>query len=209
MGRPTAASLYGFAIGASKNLTYGWRSSVRFPLLLLGTAALCALAQCLLARFVGLRLPFRSVQRASLEAYRAVAVLLGSISPVSLFLGQTMVQPDARSLGGYPGFVLVNVVFITIAGCVSLVLQTRSLVREHQVAGRQATIVVIGWLVMTLLVGGQLAFWLRPFFDIAWLTGEPPFLLGSEPTATGARNSYEAVWAVRDERRSRRLPATP
>ena len=47
---------------------------------------------------------------------------------------------------------------------------------------------------LSLLVGGQLAFWLRPFFGIASCLGSPPFLLGAEPTATGARNFYEVVW---------------
>ena len=50
------------------------------------------------------------------------------------------------------------------------------------------------WLVLSLLVGGQFAFYLRPFFGIASLTGAPPFLLGDEPTVTGARNFYEVVW---------------
>ena len=37
-------AFYGFCIGCSKNLLYGMRSSIKVPLLLLGTALLCALA---------------------------------------------------------------------------------------------------------------------------------------------------------------------
>jgi hypothetical protein len=38
------AAAWGFAIGAGKNLTYAWRSAVKMPILLLGTALLCGLA---------------------------------------------------------------------------------------------------------------------------------------------------------------------
>ncbi|MBM4062769.1 MAG: hypothetical protein FJ265_16990 [Planctomycetes bacterium] len=186
--------LYGFAIGAGKNLTYAWRSAVKFPLLLLGTAVLCAVACFVLARFLGAPLRCLDVQRAAFGLFRNVAVMLGSLSPVSLFLGRTMARPDAQSLGGYPAFVGVNMLFLALAGSVALVLQARTLLVAHRVPWRRSAAVVVSWLLLSLLVGGQLAFWLRPFFGIASLTGEPPFLLGDEPTVTGARNFYEVVW---------------
>ncbi len=189
-----ASGCYGFAIGAAKNLTYGWRSMVKFPLLLLGTAALCSLAYFVIARFLGVALAFASVQRSSLTLFRQLAVLLCSLSPVAFFLGQTMAAPGERSLGGYPGFVGANMVFIAVAGGVVLVMQARALLRERGVTARQSIAVVLAWLLLSLLVGGQLAFWLRPFFGIASLTGAPPFALGDEPTVTGARNFYEVVW---------------
>jgi hypothetical protein len=167
---------------------------LKFPLLLLGTALLCALACFVLARFLGVPLRFLAVQRSTLALYRTLAVLLMSLSPISLFLGQTMLPPDARSLGGYPGFVSANMVFIAAAGTVALLLQMRGLLREHGVPRRLSVLVVASWLLLSLSVGGQLAFQLRPFFGIASLTGAPRFLAGDEPTVTGARNFYEVVW---------------
>lgn len=189
-----AAAAYGFALGTGKNLTYCWRSAVKFPLLLLGTGLLCAFAYFVLARFLGAPLRFPAVQRASAALLRTLAVLLGSLAPVTLFLGLTMAPPSGRDLGGYPAFVGMNVVFVALAGALALLLQARVLLREHGIAPRRAAAVVTGWMALSLLVGGQLAFWLRPFFGIASLHGDPPFLLGDEPTATGARNFYEVVW---------------
>ncbi|MEO6596159.1 MAG: hypothetical protein ABIP94_15535 [Planctomycetota bacterium] len=189
----SGGAVYGFCIGYSKNVLYGVRSAVKVPMLLLGTALLCALAYQVLARLAGVALPFASVQRASLLLFRSVALSLASLAPVSLFLGRTMVRPAGQSLGGYPGFVGINMVFLAAAGFVALLLQTRALLVEHAVPARRARFVVVSWLVLSLLVGGQLAFHLRPFFGIASLTGEPPFCLGDEPTATGARNFYEVV----------------
>ena len=188
------AGSYGFAIGASKNLTYAVHSLVKFPLLLVGTALLCGLACFVFARFCGAALPFVEVQRTSFALHRTTAVLLGSLSPVVLFLGRTMAVPDERSLGGYPLFVGLNMLFVAVAGSVALAVQTRSLCRDHGLPPRRAGLVTGSWLALSLLVGGQLAFWLRPFFGIASLRGEPPFLLGDEPTVTGARNFYEVVW---------------
>ncbi|HEX5051685.1 MAG TPA: hypothetical protein VFZ65_07940 [Planctomycetota bacterium] len=185
---------YGFCIGCSKNLLYGARSAIKVPMLLLGTACLCALAYHMFARLCGVGLPFAAVQRASLLVFRTVAVLLASLAPVSLFLGRTMVRPEGLSLGGYPGFVGVNMCFLAAAGSVALLLQARLLFAEHAVPAPRARFVVGCWLALSLLVGGQLAFYLRPFFGIASLTGEPPLWLGAEPTATGARNFYEIVW---------------
>lgn len=188
------AGVFGFAIGASKNFTYAWRSMVKLPLLLLGTAAICSLACFVLARFLGAPLRFAAVQRSTLQLYRTIAVLLASLSPVSFFLGQSMTPPDGHSLGGYPTFVATNVLFLAVAGCIALVLQARALLDGHGLSQRRAWAITASWLVLSLLVGGQLAFWLRPFFGIASLPGDPPFALGDEPTITGARNFYEAVW---------------
>lgn len=195
---PVAAALagagsYGFAIGAGKNLTYAVRSLVKFPLLLVGTALLCGLASFVLARFCGASLPFFAVQRASFALHRTTALLLGSLSPVVLFLGRTMAPPDERSLGGYPLFVGLNMGLVAVAGSVALAVQTQVLCRDHGLPPRRAQLVTGSWLALSLLVGGQLAFWLRPFFGIASLRGDPPFLLGDEPTVTGARNFYEVV----------------
>jgi len=187
-------AFYGFCIGCSKNLLYGMRSSIKVPLLLLGTALLCALAYHVLARTCGISSSFAALQRTSFSLYRSVAVMLASIAPVSLFLGRTMERPEGESLGGYPAFVGINMVFVAAAGCVAVRVQTRALLAQHVVSLGRARVVVASWLLLSLLVGGQLAFYLRPFFGIASLTGDPPFLLGDEPTVTGARNFYEVVW---------------
>jgi hypothetical protein len=189
-----AAAAYGFAIGAGKNLTYAWRSSVKFPLLLLGTALLCGLSTTVAARFVGAPLPFAAVQRTSSALLRSLAVLLGSTSPPVLLLARTSPLPGPRDLGGYPLFVGLNMVLVAIAGLLAVQRQHQLLVRDHALSRQQALVLVGLWLLLYLLVGGQLAFWLRPFFGIASLTGAPPFALGSEPTVTGATNFYEVVW---------------
>ncbi len=187
-------AVYGFALGAGKNLLYAYRSAIKFPLLLLGTAAICALAHFMLARFLAVPLTLRAVVTASLQFAADLAVLLASLAPVSLFLGRTMIRPVGTDLGGYPEFVTTNMVFVAGAGALALHAQVHRLGIGIGIGRARAWLLAAIWLAVSLLVGGQLAFWLRPFFGIASLTGAPPFLLGDEPTATGARNFYEVVW---------------
>lgn len=189
-----AAAAFGFAVGASKNLLYAWRSAIKVPLLLLGTAAICAAAYLLTAALLGLPLRARALLRTAGSIFAALARLLGALAPPVWFLGRTMTPPTGSDLGGYPGFVGTGIAVIAIAGAIAVIHQTRTLQRELGISAARARGTASAWLLITLAVGGQFAFWLRPFFGIASLTGEPPFLLGSEPTVTGARNFYEVVW---------------
>ena len=55
-------------------------------------------------------------------------------------------------------------------------------------------ITVGGWLVLSLLVDGQAAWTLRPFFGVRSIPGaETRFFLGSAPDYRGATNFFEAV----------------
>ncbi len=188
------AAAYGFAIGSGKNLTYAWRSAVKFPLLLSGTAALCAPAWFVLARFCGARLRFADVATAAADLFTSLAGLLASLAPVVVFLARTMDAPDDRDLAGYPAFVATNAAFVATAGAIAVVHQSRRLLHVHAVGERRAVGVTAAWIGVALAVGGQFAFWLRPFFGVATRAGDPPFVLGDEPTSTGARNFYEAMW---------------
>jgi len=63
-------------------------------------------------------------------------------------------------------------------------------------------ITVGGWLALSLLVGGQAAWTLRPFFGVRSIPGEKTrFFLGSAPDYRGSTNFYEAVRDVVTEPR--------
>jgi hypothetical protein len=51
------------------------------------------------------------------------------------------------------------------------------------------------WLALSLFVGGQAAWFLRPFFGVASIAGkETRFFLGAAPDYNGSTNFYEAVY---------------
>jgi len=190
-----ASASYGFSIGASHSWLYATRNLVKFPLLILTTAGVCALAYFVVARFLATRLSFVQVQRLVLDIFRDTAVLLASLSPVSLFLALTMVQPTRESLGEYPMFQGLNICWIALCGCLAVGQKARDLLREHRLDRPHRLAMLTAWLALSLFAGGQCAWYMRPFFGIGALKGDsPPFFLGTAPDFRGARSFYEAVW---------------
>ncbi len=190
-----SSALYGFTIGSGHSWLYASRNLIKFPLLILTTAAICALAYFVLARFLAPRLSFRDVQKLVVLLFRDTSVLLASLSPVSFFLAMTMVQPAGDDLGEYPLIQGINVVLIAICGSIALVRQAQTLLRDHGLGRAVSTSIIIGWLVLSLFTGGQGAWYMRPFFGISSRReANPPLFLGTAPDFRGARNFYEAVY---------------
>jgi hypothetical protein len=190
-----ASGLYGFAIGSVHSLRFGLRNLAKFPLLILGTMVLCGIGYFLFASMVGARLRFGEVQRLALRIFRDTALLLAALAPVSYFLAHAMAKPDRSGLGEYPLFLGLNVCFIAFAGMLALVRAVRQFPREQAWPRRSRLLTVAGWLALSLLVGGQAAWYLRPFFGVASIAGEKtPFFLGAAPDYRGSTNFYEAVY---------------
>jgi hypothetical protein len=193
-----ASALYGYSIGSVHSARFGLHDVLKFPLLFLVTGAVCAVAYFLFARLVGgARFPFADIQRLAMRLYRDAAVLLAALAPANLFLAWTIIPPDAGSLHEYPLFLGLNVAFIAIAGAAGLVRQVQALARYHPWPLGRRLITAGGWLALSLAVGGQAAWTLRPFFGVRSIPGaETRFFLGSSPDYRGSTNFYEAVGDV-------------
>lgn len=191
------AALYGFSVGCAHSLEFGLHNLVKFPLLLVVTAAVCGLAYHLVASFAGATLRFHEVQELSFALFREASVILASLAPVGLFLSKTIELPSAGGLGEYPLFLFVNVLLIAVSGCLALWRQTRGLMAKANLSRARGSAVVAGWLALSLLVGSQAAWFFRPFFGVATIRAEDtPFFLGANPDFRGATNFYEAVWQI-------------
>src|SRR6185436_10436266 len=193
-----ASALYGFSIGCVHSVRFGLHNILKFPLLFLITGAACAVAYFLFACLIGGARPrFVDIQRLAMRLYRDAAMLLAAFAPANLFLARTIVPPDAQSLNEYPLFLGLNVGFIAIAGTLALVRQVRALSRYHPWSLSRRCAIAGGWLALSLLVGGQAAWTLRPFFGVRSISGaETRFFLGSAPDYSGSTNFYEAVYNV-------------
>lgn len=186
-----SSALYGFSIGSVHSLRFGLHDLLKVPLLIAVTGAICGVAYHLVAGIVGLGLRFGEVQRLALRLFRDIALMLAALAPVNVFLAHTIVKPDLVGLGEYPLFLGLNVAFIALAGSLALALRVRRLTAP--LARRLAT--VGGWLAISLVVGGQVAWTLRPFFGVASIPGDQTrFFLGSAADYSGSTNFYEAVY---------------
>lgn len=193
-----AAALYGFSIGAVHSLEFARNNLLKFPLLLLVTAAICALAYWVVARTVTARLGFRDVQRLVLETFRDLALLLASLAPACLFLAHTIEQPDGQGLCEYPLFLGLNVLFIAVAGTFALVRQAQRMLQRNGLSRGKRAVIVLAWLALSLLVGSQWAWFLRPFCGVSSLEEDTPFVLGTAPDFRGATSFYQAVYQIFD-----------
>jgi hypothetical protein len=193
-----AAALYGCSIGAVHSPGFARNNLLKFPLLLLVTAAICALAYWVVARAITPRLGFGAVQRLVLETFRDLAVLLAALAPACFFLACTIEQPDGRGLHDYPLFLGLNVLFIAVAGTFALVRQAQRLLLRCGLTRAKRAAIVIAWLALSLLVGSQWAWFLRPFCGVSSLEEETPFVLGAAPDFRGATSFYQAVYQIFD-----------
>lgn len=190
-----AAAAYGFSVGAVRSWRYASLNLVKFPLLIAICAIVCAAVYFLVARLLAPSLTFSDVRRLVLASYADLAALLASFSPVCLFLALTLQRPvSAVDLGEYPLFLALNVILIAGCGALAVGRQTASLLGRYALPRRRALAVVTGWLAVSLLVGGQAAWYLRPFFGNGAVPDDGSFCLGSRPDWRGAESFYEAVY---------------
>lgn len=187
------AALYGFALGSAHSELYAARNLAKFPLLLMVTGAACAVAWWVTARSFGVALDFRAVQRAAWALFHDVALLLASVAPIVFFFARVLRATDDGQLGAYDSFLAWNLATVALCGVLAFVRQSSSLCEAAR-SRRRALTLATTWLALTLGVGGQAAFYMRPFFGFPLTRGAtPPFFLGAEPDVRGATNFYEAV----------------
>ena len=189
-----ASAVYGFTVGSAHCLLYASRNLIKFPLLILSTAIVCSMAYYVMARFLTPELTFRQVQSLVIKLFRDMSILLASLCLPNFFIAQILVHTDDARLGEYSFFLGLNVVFVAVSGTLALVHQARAILAACKVTRRRVLTVISSWLLLTLLVGGQAAFYLRPFFGLPASRGcTPPFALGAAPDVRGATNFYEAI----------------
>ncbi len=180
--------LYGVTVGIWRAPVQGAYTAAKFPLLIFLTCAGNALLNGILAQLLGSGLSLRQTSLAILMSFAAAAVLLGALSPVTLFviLNAPPLSSDAARTG-HAIVLLMHVLVIAYAG----VLANRRLLRLlERMSGSRATArrVLCGWLAGNLLLGAQLAWVLRPFIGSPHI---PVQFLRDDPMRG---NFYEAVW---------------
>lgn len=189
------AALYGYAIGTVHSTTYAIQNLLKFPALLVITAGVCAPGFMLCARLLTPQIDRRDLWALVHGLTADLATLLASLAVVSLFMAVTIERPGASGLGEYPLFLGLNVVFIALSGTTAVLRRARTLLARHAVIKWRASCVVALWLGLSLAVGGQWAWYLRPFFGVATIAADDtPFCLGTDPDFRGDTSFYEAVY---------------
>ena len=157
-------AVYGFSLGSAHSWLYAQRNLIKLPLLILGTGLVCGAGYRVVAAFIGANLKGRDVADLVLTLFQDLGILLASLSPPTFFYGRVLVATDDSRLGEYGLFLGLNVGFVAICGILALLRQSHLLFESAGIGRARSRVLVIAWLAMTLFVGGQGAFYLRPIF---------------------------------------------
>ena len=169
-------AIYGAILGFWRAPLMAGYAAVKLPLLLVITSSLTMLFNWIVASALGVRLSFTQVSVLTYAAMAIAAVLLASVSPVAwLFtVGAPPPSADARTTHN-----ILYLVHTGLVGGCSLV-GTRALWRllcRLAPDRNKARQVYVAWLLVFCLVGGEVAWILRPFvgsiyYPVAFLRSE-------------------------------------
>lgn len=195
LGIVLGSAAYGFALGSAHSDLYALRNLVKLPLLVVVTTTVSSMSYWITARALRAPLTFVEVQMYAWRLFQDLGVLLGSLSPAVFFVARVARATDDGKLGDYDAFLALNMLCVAVAGTIALVKQARTLLQDRDLSKPRAVSLVGVWLALSLFVGGQVAFSMRPFFGFPATRGNvPPWFLGREADLRGATNFYESVW---------------
>lgn len=186
----TGCGMYGFSIGLWRAPLQGIYVAVKLPLLIMLTLGANGLINGMFGALLGSGMSFRQTMHACLMSFALFAVIVGSLSPITI--GMVLDAPRPNEPGAqnwYRVFLLLNTVVIAFAGIIANHKLLR-LIEEFSGSRTAAWRTLIAWLAGNLFVGAQLSFNLRPFFGNPNL---PVQFLRPNPFDG---NFYEAVWQM-------------
>jgi hypothetical protein len=185
-------ALYGFSVGYWRSPLMGWYVAVKMPLLIGLTLAFNALLNGLLAMLLGSGLGLRQSFLALLTSFAIMALILGSLAPVTWLMAWNAPPPDSPDARvAHNVYLLAHTFLIAFAGITGNVHLHR-LLRAKAPGGGAATATLLAWLGGNCFLGAQFSYIFRPFF------GSPS--LGVEFLRPDPMNGsfHEAVWRMLD-----------
>lgn len=171
-------STYGFTIGLRNGLEMATYVAIKLPAIIFLTLFLNAILNGMLGLVLGSGLGFRQSLQFLLTGFAIMSVILGALSPVTLFATLNMPEPGAPgSISWHGANLLLHTIMIAFAG---ILAHHRLLgyVREFADTRRAGTHAFFAWLAGSLFVGAQISWNLRPFFvspglEVEFLRADP------------------------------------
>jgi len=182
------SGLYGFTLGIWRAPLQSLYTAIKFPVLIFLTCGGNALLNGMLAQILGAGLSFKQTSLAILMSFAIAAIILGGLSPITLFIWYNAPPLASESaMLGHGLMLLAHVCAIAFAGVIAN-RRLLDLLRKVSGDSRTALIVLMSWLAGNLFLGAQLAWNLRPFI------GQPSLAVQFLRDDPLRGNFYEHVW---------------
>ena len=182
--------IYGASIGLWRSPLMAAYVAMKLPCVIFITLAVNGMINGMLAQVLASGLSFRQTLQAILMSFTVFALIVGSLSPITLGMALNLPGPGDRwAEDAHRQLLLFHTALIAFAGVVAtgkLLGILRAFTGSNTVALR----ILIDWLAGNLFVGAQVGYILRPIFGSPRLTIE--FL---RPDAMNG-NFYESVWGA-------------
>lgn len=156
------AALYGGVFGSWHGPRLALFVAVKFPLVLLGTAALTLPINWTLAVATRAPLSLRQVAVLTFLTLALASAIVASLAPVAWLFVRSAPPPGGDARTAHNLLYLMHTAIVGGAGCASVALLRSALARRGEAGARAARAVRI-WVVTFALVGGEVAWALRPF----------------------------------------------
>jgi hypothetical protein len=159
------AGCFGAAMGWWRSPENALYVAVKFPMVMLLTAAGNALLNGMLAPLLGLNITLRQSVLAVLMSFAILAAILGAFSPLVAFMvwNAPAMTPDVKATIPYACVKMVDVIVIAFAGVAGNVRLLQLLTKLGRGNRRIAQRVLFAWLAVNLFLGSQLTWIARPF----------------------------------------------
>jgi hypothetical protein len=156
------AAVYGAALGYWHGARLSLYVAVKLPLVLLLTSAMTLLLSWLGAAILGLPLRFGQVAVLTFLALSAASVLLASLAPVALLFNLSAPDPTTAERTTHNLLYLLHTAFVGGCGLAGTRVLWQAMARLD--APRRTRVAVyLLWVLAYALVGGEVAWVLRPF----------------------------------------------
>lgn len=158
--------LYGAVAGWWQAPRQALYAAIKFPLVILLTLLGNAILNGMLAQVLGLGLTFRQTSLAILMSFVIVALILGALAPIALFVlynCPSCSSPAAET--GYNLLLMIHILVIAHAGVAANVRLFRLLKRLSS-STTLACRILLAWLAGNLFLGTQLSWILSPFVGL-------------------------------------------
>ena len=156
---------FGLAVGAWRDPVQGLYTAIKFPLIVLLTAAGNGLLNGMLAPLLGTNISFRQSLLAVLMSFTIAAAVLGACAPLIYFViwNAPALVTKTVSAGRTHSMILLTVVgAIALAG-IAANARLIQLLRQLSGSRSSARRTLMAWLAGNLLLGSQVPWILRPF----------------------------------------------
>lgn len=168
LGMTACAATYGAVLGFWHGPELAFYGAVKLPLVLLVTSALTVAFAWTAAALLGLPLRFGQVVVITFLALAVASLLLASLAPVAAFFTLCAPVPSEQERTAHNLLYLLHTAFVGSCGLAGTVALWQAMRRLDAPLRTLRTVYAI-WVMAFALVGGEVAWALRPFIGSVYM----------------------------------------